>query len=474
MDKKYKRLGINTILVLIGNIGSKLVMFLLVPFYTRWLSVDDFGTADTVMTYAILLLGIAALSIGEAIFVFPKDKSFNVQQEYFSSGIAFLVFSTIVSSVALFGIEFIVERYGLHGIFVDNIPLIVGILIAMLLQHFVQQFTRSINKMAVYSTTGIVLSLANVLFSFLLIRKYFVVGYAITFMLSYFVAAIYSFFMSKSYKFFSFKAICKERCIEMLKFCVPLIPKSVMWWLASSLNRPLMESYLGIAAIGMYAVVNKIPNIINIIYVSFTKSWVISVIEEFKSEKFNEFYNKVLKTSVLFLFVMLIVICMSSPLVMKIMASPSYYAAWTYIPFLTLAAVFVNISSFIGSVFSASKESKYIFYSSCITTIAAIVFNYVFISWLGFIGACIALIFTMASDTVSIIFFSRKYVKYDNILTYVVLLIIVVVYLLIVYKYQSEIIALLIGCMLLIFISYYYRMFIATLLATMKKNIKRK
>ena len=48
---KYKRLGKNSLLVFIGSIGSKLLAILMLPFYTAWLSVENYGDIDLVGTY---------------------------------------------------------------------------------------------------------------------------------------------------------------------------------------------------------------------------------------------------------------------------------------------------------------------------------------------------------------------------------------------------------------------------------------
>jgi O-antigen/teichoic acid export membrane protein len=45
---KYRRLGKNTLFVFIGNASSKLIGLLMLPFYTRWLSVEDYGTTDII------------------------------------------------------------------------------------------------------------------------------------------------------------------------------------------------------------------------------------------------------------------------------------------------------------------------------------------------------------------------------------------------------------------------------------------
>ena len=104
---KYSRLGKNTLLVFVGNVGSKLISFLMLPFYTLWLSVSDYGTTDLVGVYVSFLLGIVTLCMAEAIFIFPKDQHISNKKKYFSSGLFF----TIITALLAGGIFYLVKYF---------------------------------------------------------------------------------------------------------------------------------------------------------------------------------------------------------------------------------------------------------------------------------------------------------------------------------------------------------------------------
>ena len=71
---KYKRLGKNTLLVFIGNAGSKLIGLVMLPFYTSWLSVEDYGVTDIINVYVSFLVSIVSCCIAESMFIFPKGR----------------------------------------------------------------------------------------------------------------------------------------------------------------------------------------------------------------------------------------------------------------------------------------------------------------------------------------------------------------------------------------------------------------
>ena len=94
-SNRYKRLGINSIYTFIGNVGPQFISFLLVPFYTYWLSQEDFGIQDIILTYMGFAVPYVSLGLYESIFLFPKDRSLDEQRKYFSSAINVVIFSLL-------------------------------------------------------------------------------------------------------------------------------------------------------------------------------------------------------------------------------------------------------------------------------------------------------------------------------------------------------------------------------------------
>ena len=254
---RYSRLGKNTVLVFIGNAGSKLVGLLMLPFYTRCLSVEDYGTTDIINVYVTFLLSIVSCCIAESIFIFPKGQTYEKQREFLSSGLAFLIIAFLVTGIIFAGVSIVADCYSIENSFTQNIWLIYALLIAQLSQQLFQQFARSIDRIMVFSVAGIVLTVGTALFSFFFIPRLGVVGFVLSLVLANWVTTAYSLFCSTAYRFISLPAISWERCREMLKYSIPLIPNGVMWWLVSALNRPIMEANLGMHAIGLFAVANK-------------------------------------------------------------------------------------------------------------------------------------------------------------------------------------------------------------------------
>lgn len=411
---KYSRLGRNIVLVSIGNAGSKLVGLLMLPFYTRCLSVEDYGTTDIINVYVTFLLSIVSCCIAESIFIFPKGQTHEKQREFLSSGLAFLIIAFLITGIIFIGTGVAAEYYSIENSFTQNIGLIYALLVAQLCQQLFQQFTRSIDRMIIFSIAGLVLTVSTAIFSFILIPRFGVVGFVLSLVLANWVTTAYSLFCSTAYRFISLSAIRWERCREMLKYSIPLIPNGIMWWLVSAFNRPIMEANLGMHAIGLFAVANKFPAILTMIFAVFSTSWQISVIEEYGKEGFNEFYNKIYKYVVLMLVLLFIVITSCSKMLIYIFASSEYIDAWIYMPILTLGAVFSAISGMSGAVFSAAKTGKYFFYSSVWGAMTAVLLNFLLIPYIGLMGAAISVLLSFAAMALSRILYSRRYIELRN------------------------------------------------------------
>ena len=73
-DSKYKKLFKNSAVFFIGNLGSKVITFLIVPFYTYFLTTEEYGTADLVTTTVNLLVPFAMMGMNEAVLRFTVSK----------------------------------------------------------------------------------------------------------------------------------------------------------------------------------------------------------------------------------------------------------------------------------------------------------------------------------------------------------------------------------------------------------------
>lgn len=410
MDNKYKRLVKNTLWILVGNTGSKVLAFLLLPFYTRWLGTEGYGLSDLIGTYSSMLIGLITLCTADGIFVFTKNRSSDEQREYYSSALVFTFALFLIWIAVMAGTSFVCQQLDIRNSFIDNIWFVMGVVLSTFLQNYTQQFVISLEKMKVYSLTGIILCLTTFVLSFLLIPQYGVYGYIMSLVLSNILTAAYSFIFSKSWRYLRFRSFRFNRAKELLAYSIPLIPNSIMWWLVQALNRPIMESELGYSAIGIYAVANKFPGIVTMIFSLFAISWNISVFEEYKKPGFETFYTKIFRAIFFVITCGTIVLCLCSQLMVTLFAAPEFMEAWKYMVILMIGAMIACLSSFWGTMFAVVKQSKYFFYSSVWGAVVSIVANFLLIPTMGLYGACFSVVISYMAMALSRYMYSRKFI----------------------------------------------------------------
>lgn len=418
---KYATLAKNTGFVFIGTIGSKLINFIMLPLYTMWLKPSEFGAVDTMNTYAMFIIGFVCLNIPDSIFIFPRNVDDDRKREYFSSGLSFSILTLVCSALFFYLVSLVMISYGMVNVFSSYAWLIYGLMVATYFQNFFQSFARSLDKMFQYSMTGIILTLSVALFSILLIPKFGLEGYVYALMAANISAALYSFVSTKSYKYLTLQNSTVSSVKEMLSYSAPLLPNSIMWYLVDGVNRPIMEKFLGLSAIGLYAVAQRFSGVLYSLLNILTLAWGNSVLDEYGKEGFDKFYNNYLKLLATILFSGAIVLCLLSKILVTTFTSAEYYSAYKYFPVLLIGVVFSGLSGTVGCVFSAVKKSKYFFYSSVCGGVSSLLFLLILTPLYGLMGTVSSVAISFFIMFIARVYYANRYVKITFFSYYMIL-----------------------------------------------------
>lgn len=428
ISDKYKTLLSNTGLLLVGTFGSKMISFFMLPFYTNWLSIEDFGTSDIINVYSTILVSIVSLCIAEAIFVIPTGRAKEEQKTFFSSSLLFGLGCALV----LFVFYVIINAWGSFSdsSFVSNIGYITLLSVTTIFMSIAQQFCKCINKIRVFAFAGIVNTLCVAVLGFIFIKPFGLNGYVASLVIANIIALLYIYFSAKLFEYINIRSISKRHLLELLNYSFPLIPNSIIWLIVSYINRPILEMSLGMASIGLFSLANRFPTLISTVYNNFSNSWQISVLQEFGKKGYESFYNR---TCVIVFITMCICVSLLTIIinpVIQILFNENYYPAIEYIPLLCLSTPFMALASIVGANFSAIKQSKYFFYSSIWSAGCAILLNVLLIPVIGLWGACFASVISFAVGALSRIYYSRNIVNlkwYGIYLSFLVLTLLILI-----------------------------------------------
>ena len=381
---KYQTLAANTALISIGTFGSKLLVFLMVRFYTGYLTPAEYGTADLITQTANLLIPVASLDIAEGVFRFAADQR-EQRAETFTIGVYTLLLGAAALLAALPLLRVLAGGRELGS-------LLAAFIIAACAHALCAQFIRAEGHTALYALQGLfntaIYLVLNVLF--LAVFRWGVMGYLLSTVAADCMSTLFLVCREKLWRRFRISpSLTLWR--QILSYCIPLIPTAIFWWIMGVSDRYMVKWFLGSDANGIYAVAYKIPTILTILATVFMDAWQLSAIAESGDRQTHlRFYGRVWSAFASAVFLGAGGIITLSPLLIRLLADEPYYEAWQYIPMLTLSMVAAAFSNFMGSVYVVTKKSSASFWTSLIGALVNIGLNLWLIPRIGIQGAAAA------------------------------------------------------------------------------------
>ena len=385
----WKKLASNTLIFTVGKFVSKLIVIFMLPFYTAYLSSAEYSTADLITNLCNLLLPLACLGVSEGIFrnAAAKDED---KEAFFTNGILLMLIG---------GAAFVLLSPLLYltGYFNDFVWLIICYVLASNLHSVCSQYVCAIGKTKFFALQGVINTLLTVTLNvvFLVGFDMGVVGYVLSVVLADFITTLIVIFVARLYFAFKIRKISGKVMKDLLKFCLPLVPSVVFWWITGVSDRYMVAFMKGDEMNGLYTAAYKIPTLLTYVVTIFNDAWRLSAFSESDDrEKCARFYSDVYKYYVAVMFVGGCGLAVTAQIFAKILFAESYFASWIYIPILAAATVFCSLDTFLGSVYQTVKRTSMSLYTSIVGGVANVVLNFLLIPSYGAIGASIA---TLAS-----------------------------------------------------------------------------
>lgn len=381
MDK-YKRLASNTMIFAIGTFGSKLLSFFLTRLYTEVLDKAQYGVTDLIQQSGNLLLPLVTLGITNAVVRFGLDKGVR-KQDVFTTGLLSLVGGMVLLLI-------ISPFLGMIELLSEYIWLLCLFVFMSSLRSLCAQFVRAQSRVKLFAIDGILSTATTILFNllYLVVFKWGVFGYIFSIICSDALSVVFLFVVAKPYRYIDFRGMDLAQSRAMLRYSIPLIPNTILWWITNVSDRYMVAAICGESANGMYAAAYKIPSLIMLVSGIFMDAWQISAFTE--KEGRDRFYSKVMSTYSSLLFVMASGVILCTRFVPYFLFADGYYDAWRYIPLLVVAMVFTCMVNFLGSIYMLEKKSARSLITAAISAVVNVVLNIWWIPLFGVNGAAAA------------------------------------------------------------------------------------
>lgn len=433
MNKELKKLFVNTVLIAFGNLGAKMIGFLLLPVYTSILSTESYGVYDFIITLSSFLIPIVSINIYESLFRFlitAKQNDDEVSKnKIISSSLSICLVAIIIYIFISMNIYFITKNNYIFLLTLYVISSIVYLLFISLL--------RGMEQIKYYAFYSGLKNFCQVIFSYLAIAKFDlgISGLLYASILPSIVIAIIILFHFKLYKFISFNYDYIQVSKRLIRYSLPLVPDSISATLLTMSDRIIVKSFIGDSANGIYSIAHKFPSIIEVMYHFYITSWNESASRTYEQDEktAKEYYTKIYLYTKNFLISGGILLLALMPLLFNLLINGDYVQAFEYTPYLLVAQILNCIANFYSGILIAYKDTKSIAKSTIFASLLNVVLNMILVFKLGIIGVLYA---TLVSNIFLVILRKiqcSKYIElkeniFQNVLSFIILLIIFALY----------------------------------------------
>lgn len=397
--KPKKELLKNTLIIGIGKFSSQIIMFLMLPLYTSYLTTNEYGTYDTLVAIATFITPFITMLLEESMFRFLIEyKEETKKTEIITITVIFhiigIVIFSIIYTIICFFVDFECQLLFLLYVIINAIH---GLSNAL---------SRGLGDIKLYSISNFITNVLIVICNIITIAvfKCGMSGLFLSFVVGNLISAIIVFKKLNILKFIKLGKVNKVMAKKMIKYSIPLVPNSLSWSIINLSDRVMLTYMVSSSANGIYSVSNKFPQILGSVYNFFSTAWKESASKSVGDEKYyNEIYENILKILSLIVISLLIIL----PLCYNLFVAEDFIESYKYVPILIVAMMFSNISEFYSGIFIAYKETKIIGITTVISAVINVLINVIFITKYQILAASIS---TLVS-TLVVMIIRRKLLK---------------------------------------------------------------
>ena len=397
-----KRFVKKTAIYTIGNFGSKILTFLMIPYYTFNIPTDEYGVYDVMIVTITLLMPVITLQTQEAIISGMIDKERDNSQIIkctlsitLVNAVLFIVLFCIINP--FFGIQ-----YGWY---------FVAVLIIKSINTIVLQQVRGLSKTSLYAATGVIHTVVFLSFNIVFISVFHMgieglfVSEIIASAVGITIATARAPEIIKSLRVQS----KKNELFRIIRYSLPLIPNNISWWLINASDRYVISFFLDSTANGIYAISYKFANILQTVTSLVYLAWQEISLEEYKSKDKDTFYSNFFNFYMKFLLsAVLIAICLTKFITVSFMAS-SYSDAWKYSAWLLMGVAYSALSAFLNSCYLANGNTGEILKGTLISGFINIAVDVALVNFIGIYAASLS---TVVSAFILLLYRIRDNKKY--------------------------------------------------------------
>ena len=385
-SKFVKDIGIYAI----GNIGSKIITFLMVPMYTHYVDKSDFGYYDLCFTWCLLLMPFVTLQLRDGAFRFLLDCDNDTRRKRIVTFVSRTLISTTILSCLITAALALFTN-------IQYLGYALGMLLAMSFQEVYSQVFRGLRNNRAFVTVGILSALGIGLFSI-----FFVVGLGWgikgIFLANILARVLALIIVEARVRLITrntrWSISSREVAHDILRYTLPLLPGSLCWWLTGSSDRLFITHFLGLDVNGVYAVATRFTGIIYTLAVIYYQAWQETAILQYNSPDRDRFFSRMFSSYITLLGLILVGYVFLLKVNYGWMVAEQYHESLNFIYPLGLSAVIFAAAAFFDMGYQCAKDTKRTLPAIVLSAAINVVLNFLLIKPLGVNGVIVTQLVT--------------------------------------------------------------------------------
>ena len=386
MIATIKRLFKHSAVYGLGSVLNRLIGFILLPLYTRFLTPVDYGISSLLLVTNSVAVILGQLGIGSAIF---REVIYSERDESEAEGTALLFL--IGEGLLFFGLLILFSEQISGLIFGDDsqtvllrMTFLTGYLQMMLVVLMARLRIRE--QSALYSGISISRFLVGTGFNiyFVAVRELGVTGLVLATLCNTAIFSLISLvFLLRNLKItFSFPALR-----NMLRYSAPLVPGNLASLVMTSADRYFLQHYSSTSEVGLYSLGYKIGLVMNMIIQAVQLAWPAQMFEIMKEEDAERKFARILTIYTVGLGFISLGFSVLARELLVVMTTPEFYSASTIIPMVLLSYLFYGARFMTNMGLVRENKLKYASMVIFGTAILNLGLNFWLIPRYGMIGA---------------------------------------------------------------------------------------
>lgn len=384
-DTKTHRLLKGIVTYAIGDFGSKILSFLIVPLYTYYIAPDKMGTYDLLINTIGLLSPVITLQISDAAYrwlVDPREEN----TPYIRATFQLLLHNALIATLVILAVNrFIPIPYCVYFILT---------LLSTRALNTIKKLVRGLGNQKLFALSGI---LYTVSYLSLNVIQIVWMGRGVDALFSSAIIAnclaiILIFLVEHRLWVNIYCRPERERLLKMLRYSTPLVPNLLNWWVINSSDRYIVRCFLGLVSNGILSVAGKFPTALDMVISLFSTSWQdVSIADtDGSTESRNTYYSEIFRTLYRMTLSMLWFFIPMTKAYILLTMEKSYAGAADIVAFYYLGSVFRGFSSFYGVGYLRNGNTKMAFRTSIVAALVNVAVHLSTIRFLGLHAASIS------------------------------------------------------------------------------------